>query len=75
MKDTVEAMSRVSGILALIKATVQKADPELYTEIRDRLGDCQEILAVHCDCPPIWLIAGRVEDIVKNLEHSRKQPV
>lgn len=74
MRDTVEAMSRVSGKLAIAKERA-KTSPELYGELREIFNDCQEILAVHCDCPPIWLIAARIDDIVENLEHSRKQPV
>ena len=75
-RDTVEVMSRVAGILAKTKSVVAEKvrteDPELYAEIRDLLGDCQEALAVHCDCAPIDLIAGKVDHILVNLEYSKK---
>jgi hypothetical protein len=74
VRKTVEAMSTVSRKLAAAKE-LSKSSPDLYGDLREIFNDCQEILAIHCDCPPIWLIAGRVEDIVKNMEHSRKQPV
>lgn len=75
MKETVETMSRVSAILAQVKKTLQNADPDLYKEIREQLNDCQEIMARHCDCAPIRLIAGQVDEILENLEYSRKQTV
>lgn len=70
-RETVECMSRVSGLLALVKGKVAEHirtdNLAAYTEIRDLLGDCQEILAVHCDTAPIRLIGGQVDEIVENL--------
>lgn len=75
-RETVEVMSRVAGILAKTKAVVAEKvrpeDPELYTQIRDLLGDCQEALAIHCDCAPIDLIAGKIDQILVNLEYSKQ---
>lgn len=75
-RETVECMSRVAGILAKTKSVVAEKvrteDPELYAEIRDLLGDCQEALAVRCDCAPIDLIAGKVDHILANLEYSKQ---
>jgi len=72
-------MSRVAGILAKTKAVVAEKvrpeNPNLYTEIRNLLGDCQEALAVRCDCAPIDLIAGKVDQIIANLEYSKKPVV
>ena len=69
-------MSSVAGILAKTKAVVAEKvlpeDPELYTQIRNLLGDCQEALAIHCDCAPIDLIAGKTDQIHTNLEYSKK---
>ena len=69
-------MSRVAGILARVKGKVAEHigsdNIEAYEEIRGLLGDCQELMAVHCDCAPIMLIAGRTDDIMANLEYSKK---
>ena len=76
-RETVEAMSRVAAILARVKglvATHVRPDkPEAYMKIRDLLGDCQEILAKHCDCAPIRLIAGHVDDIMENAHAVHQQ--
>lgn len=75
-RDTVECMSRVASALAIVKNKVADSlKPEslsAYMEIRDLLGDCQEMLASHCDTAPIRLIAGRVDEIMANLECSKK---
>lgn len=66
-------MSRVAGILAKVKHyAAGRMDPEVYAEIRERLGDCQELLAAHCETAPIRLIAGQVEEIMGNLDSSEK---
>lgn len=67
-------LCRVAGTLAQIKVKVreQVADLDSYVEIRDLLGDCQELMAVHCDTAPIRLIAGRVDEIMGNLASSEK---
>lgn len=68
MKDAVECMSRVSGKIAMAKrvaARLMESDPEGYREIREYLNDCQEMMAVFCDCAPIKLIAGRVDEIME----------
>jgi hypothetical protein len=69
-RSAVEVMSRVAGILAktkgIIAEKVKPEDPGLYTEIRNLLGECQEIMALHCDCAPIRLIAGQVDEIMEN---------
>jgi hypothetical protein len=71
-RETVSAMSRVAQILAVCKQSasiyLRESNPAAYEEIRNLLGDCQEILAVACDCAPIKLIAGQVDEIVGNLE-------
>jgi len=76
-RDTVECMSKVAAALSLAKAKVaENLKPEnisAYMEIRDLLGDCQEMLAIHCDTAPIKLIAGRVDEIMENLDFSEKR--
>lgn len=71
MKDAVECMSMVSGKIALAKEAAARrlmgSDPEGYKEIREHLNDCQELMALFCDCAPIKLIAGRVDDIMDGI--------
>lgn len=70
-RPTVEIMSQVSKILAGVKHyAAGRMDSEVYTEIRERLHDCQEILARHCDCAPIRLISGQVDDIMENFRKN-----
>jgi hypothetical protein len=75
-RETVVCMSRVAGLLAQIKGKVAeqlKDNPDAYNEIRNLLGDCQEILAIHCDCAPIRLIAGHVDEIMENKDALYQQ--
>lgn len=79
-RETVKCMCRVAGLLAQIKGKVAEhllsLSPEAYGEIREMIGDCQEILALRCDAAPITLIAGRVDEVVGNLAFPEKpQPV
>lgn len=75
-RETIDVMSRAALILAKTKSVVAEKvdDPELYAQIRDLLGDCQEVLAIHCDCAPIDLIAGKTDQIFSNL-HYLKKPI
>lgn len=76
-RETVEVMSQVAGILAKTKGVVAEKvradDPALYTEIRNLLCDCLELMAVHCDCAPIRLIAGQVDEIMENKRYALHQ--
>lgn len=73
-RETVECMSRVAALLAKAKGVVaehlKQDNIKAYTEIRNLLGDCQAILALHCDAAPIRLISGQVDEIMENLEYS-----
>jgi len=65
---TVECMIRVSGKIAMAKkaaARLLETDQEGYREIREHLNDCQELMALFCDCAPIRLIAGRIDEIME----------
>lgn len=72
---SVKAMSDVARKLADIKKilgdALSESHPTKYMEIRELLNDCQSIMAEHCDCAPIKLISGDVDDIVYNYEVSR----
>ncbi len=72
-RDTVELLCQISGKIAALKHFLaQSVDRDVYLKAREVLSDCQALMAVHCDCAPIRLIAGQTEDIVANLEFSKK---
>jgi hypothetical protein len=70
-KEEVETCSRIAQKLAIAKQSasihLREDNPAAYEEIRNLLGDCQEELAIMCDCAPIKLISGQVEEILTNL--------
>lgn len=74
-RETVECMCRVAGLLAKAKGVVathlKQDNLEAYREVREILGDCQEVLALHLDVAPIRLISGQVDEIMA----SSKEPV
>lgn len=76
-RESIECMSKVAGILAQLKhyvnVHVKPTNPDLYVEIRERLADCQTEMAVYCDCAPIMLIAGKVDEIMENHYAIRQQ--
>lgn len=71
MRNVVECMSMVSGKIALAKEAsgrhLIESNPEAYREIREHLNDCQELMARFCDCAPIRLISGKIDDIMDGL--------
>lgn len=71
-RSVVECMCKVAGLIAQVKGKVAKhlrpENLEAYMKIRDLLNDCQELMAIHCDCAPIRLISGQVDEIMENLE-------
>lgn len=76
-REEVEACSRIAQKLAMAKqsASIHLREENLaaYEEIRNILGDCQQELAIMCDCAPIKLISGQVEDIMGNLYAAQLQ--
>lgn len=44
--------------------------PEDYNKFREEIFDCEELMAKYCDCAPIRLIAGQVDDIMANLRSN-----
>lgn len=73
-KETVECMSKVSAILAKLKVFIKdNAEDKVYQDSRDMINDCQFLLAVHCDCAPIKLIAGRVDEVYENFKYCELQ--
>lgn len=72
-RETVDLLCKVAGRLAGLKHFLSESvDRDVYLKARETISDCQEYMAVHCDCAPIMLIAGRTDDIMANLEYSKK---
>jgi len=72
-RETVEVFSHIAKKLAEMKLSLgilHDKFPKEYMEIREKMNDCQEIMALHCDCAPIRLIAGQIDDIVNNLAYK-----
>lgn len=73
-REVVELLSKVCQKLSTAKlnlselSNLNKISPDDYFKIRNIIYDCYELMAVYCDCAPIRLIAGQVDDIMKNFE-------
>jgi len=73
-REEVESCSRIAQKLAIAKQSASiHLQEDAYEEIRNLLGDCQEELAIMCNCAPIKLISGQVDDIMKNLYEIQLQ--
>lgn len=71
-REVVEIMSKVCGKLAharLHLSEIFNKDTENYKKFREIIFDCEELMAKYCDCAPIKLIAGQVDDIILNMEN------
>jgi hypothetical protein len=70
-RETVECLSKVAQKIALAKAAsaahLRNDNFTGYSEIKEHLDDCQEMMAILCKCAPIKLIAGQVDDVLQNL--------
>lgn len=67
----VEVMSKVCQKLSEARVHLSKVfenEPENYFKFRDIIFDCESLMAIYCDCAPIKLISGQVDDIISNLE-------
>lgn len=72
-RETVETMSQVAQKIALLKkelAFLCEEDCENFLRLRELMNDCQAIMASYCDCAPIRLITGQVDDILANHHHE-----
>lgn len=73
-REAVECMSKVAQKIALAKsaaaAHIRNDNLAGYSEIKEHLDDCQETMAILCQCAPIKLIAGQVEEILNNLSRE-----
>lgn len=71
-REAVEVMSKVCQRLTQARLNLQKLfedEPEHYLNFREAIFDCEKLMAVYCDCAPIRLISGQVDDIMKNWEN------
>jgi hypothetical protein len=69
-KEVVELMSLVCQKLAHARVCLSEVfgekKPEEYFRFRELVFDCEEIMAKYCDCAPIKLIAGQIDEIIEN---------
>lgn len=68
-REVVEIFSEISQKLSFAKnylGDLRESNLEVYSKVREELADCQELMAKYCDCAPIKLIAGQVDDIIAN---------
>lgn len=73
-RDTVELLSRLAQKIASMKVhlgILQENSPTEYMQVREHMNDCQEMMAIYCDCAPIKLIAGQVDDILENYNYMK----
>jgi len=74
-REVVEIMSKVCQKLSHARVSlgnlIGESNPEEYFKFREIMFDCEEIMAMYCDCAPIRLINGDVDAIVSNLEVSQ----
>lgn len=67
--EVVETFCKIAQKLSSAKkhlSILAENYPVEYFKVREELFDCQELMALFCDCAPIKLIAGRVDDIMEN---------
>jgi hypothetical protein len=72
-REVVEIMSKVCEKLSQARVNLGnllKDQPEDYFKFREEIFDCEELMAKYCDCAPIRLIAGQVDDIMSNLRSN-----
>jgi len=69
-RETVEAMSQVAQKIAILKKELAFLREEDFLRLRELMNDCQAIMATHCDCAPIRLITGQVDEIIANYHHE-----
>lgn len=73
-KSFIELLSFVSSKLAILKSDIKDVpdiDQKDYEKCRETINDIQATLAQYCNCAPIKLIAGRVEDIAKSQRQTK----
>lgn len=74
-REVVEIFSKISQKLTNARVELGKLlaenEPEQYFKFREIIFDCEDMMALYCDCAPIKLIAGQVDDIIKNLESGQ----
>lgn len=72
-RNTVEALCKVAGSIALAREEARKLVEQNkithqdYEKIRNHIGDCYLMMGALCDCAPIRLIANDVDSIMSNM--------
>lgn len=64
-KETLEIFSKIAGKLAVLKGEIAilPITRQKYTQLREMINDCQELMAIKADVAPIRLISG---EFIKN---------
>lgn len=72
-KHTVYLLSKIASNLSLIKGKLKDSlENKEYIELREIINDCQESMALHCDCAPIKLISGSIKKDIEKNEKTKK---
>lgn len=78
-RKVVEMMSLICQKLTHARVCLSEilgeSTPQEYFRFRDIIFDCEEIMARYCDCAPIKLIAGQVDEIIENYEFIKASEV
>lgn len=76
-KEVIELLSKVCQKLSQSKGFLgelfhqNKINFDEYSKIRNLINDSYTEMAVYCDCAPIRLISGQIDDIIENLESGQ----
>lgn len=70
MSRTCQRMSQMKGHLGELYK-LNKINFDEYSKIRNLINDSYTDMAVYCDCAPIRLISGQIDDIIENLESGQ----
>lgn len=67
-RDTVELLSKIAQKLSKLKLDIADTvgDKSKYMELREHINDCQDMMAIYCNCAPIRLINGNIDEILIN---------
>jgi len=74
-REVVETFCKIAQKLSYAKkhlSILAENHPAEYFKVREELFDCQELMALFCNCAPIKLIAGKVDDIIENIEADKE---
>jgi hypothetical protein len=66
-KNIICLLSDLANKLSILKNRMKNSlKDEEYVEFREIINDCQEEMALYCDCAPIKLISGSIKKDIEN---------